>query len=59
MLRDGNYSRVPLSRIQEFIRERRGLARARERANFFTERARTLIATFPESRYQGLRADDL
>ncbi|MDX2181903.1 MAG: polyprenyl synthetase family protein [Bryobacteraceae bacterium] len=52
VLRDGNYSRVPLSRIQEFIRERRGLARARERANFFTERARTLIATFPESRYQ-------
>jgi octaprenyl-diphosphate synthase len=52
VLRDGNYSRVPLSRIQEFIRERRGLARARERANFFTERARTLIATFAESRYQ-------
>jgi len=52
VLRDGNYSRVPLSRIQEFIRERRGLSRARERANFFTDRARTLIASFPESRYQ-------
>lgn len=52
VLRDGNYSRVPLSKIQEFITEKGGLARARERAQFFTAKAKELIATFPESRYQ-------
>jgi octaprenyl-diphosphate synthase len=52
VLRDGNYSRAPLSKIQEFITSRQGLERARERAAFFTDRARTLIATFSPSRYQ-------
>ena len=52
VLRDGHYSRVPLSRIQEFITERGGLERAKERAQFFTDRARARIAEFPESRYQ-------
>lgn len=52
VLRDGNYSRVPLTRIQELIIERKGLERARERADIFTERARTLLATLPESKYQ-------
>ncbi len=56
VLRDGNYARVPLSRIQELITERGGLARTRERAQFFTDRARTLIATFPESRFQAALA---
>lgn len=52
VLRDQNYSRVPLSKIQELITERGGLVRARERAQFFTDRARQLIASLPESRYQ-------
>jgi octaprenyl-diphosphate synthase len=52
VLRDGNYSRVPLSRIQEFIAERGGVDRARERAQFFSDRARQLISTYPESRCQ-------
>jgi octaprenyl-diphosphate synthase len=52
VLRDGNYSRVPLSRIQELISDRRGLERARERAQSFTDRARYLIATLPDSRAQ-------
>ncbi len=52
VLRDTNYSRVPLSRIQELITERNGIDRARQRAQFFTERARQLIATFEESRFQ-------
>jgi octaprenyl-diphosphate synthase len=56
VLRDGNYSRVPLSKIQELIAENGGLARTRERAQFFTDRARNLIATFPESRYQSALA---
>lgn len=53
VLRDGNYSRVPLSKIQEFITQKGGLDRARERAQFFTDKAKQLIAAFPESRYQG------
>ncbi len=52
VLRDGNYSRVPLSKIQEVIVNRGGLDRARERAQFFTDKARQLITTFPESRCQ-------
>lgn len=56
VLRDGNYSRVPLSRINEFITEKGGLDRARERAQFFTAKAKELISSFPESRYQGALA---
>jgi octaprenyl-diphosphate synthase len=52
VLRDQNYSRVPLSKIQELIARRGGLDRARERAQFFTDRARQLIGTFPDSRCQ-------
>lgn len=57
VLRDGNYSRVPLSRIQELIVERKGLERSRERAQSFTDRARYLISTLPDSRaHQALSA---
>ncbi len=56
VLRDQNYSRVPLSKIQELITQRGGLDRARERAQFFTDRARQLIAGFPESRCQAALA---
>ncbi len=56
VLRDGNYSRVPLSRIQDLIKDKRGIDRARQRAQAFTDRARLLIGTFPESRYQAAMA---
>jgi octaprenyl-diphosphate synthase len=52
ILRDRNYERVPFSRILAMLERHRGIERVKERANAFTEKARRIIAGFPESPYQ-------
>ncbi|MDX1979412.1 MAG: polyprenyl synthetase family protein [Bryobacteraceae bacterium] len=52
VLADRNYERVSFERILEIIRRHRGVERVRERAQQFTERARTIITSFPDSPYQ-------
>ncbi len=52
VLRDGNYERIAFRDILQLIRRRRGIERAMERAQAFTEKARSIIAEFPESPYQ-------
>ncbi len=52
VLKDGSYDRVPFGEILNFIERRRGLERARERAQHFTDKARSIISEFPDSPYQ-------
>ncbi|HXF27024.1 MAG TPA: polyprenyl synthetase family protein [Bryobacteraceae bacterium] len=52
VLVDGNYDRSPFTRVLHMIEDHRGIERARERAQFFTEKARAIISEFPESAYQ-------
>lgn len=52
VLDDRNYSNVSLARILTILEKHKGIERARERSQFFTGRARQLIATFPDSPYQ-------
>jgi octaprenyl-diphosphate synthase len=52
VLKDGNYERVSFSDILAFIQRRCGIDRARQRAEHFTEKARSIIAEFPDSPYQ-------
>jgi octaprenyl-diphosphate synthase len=49
---DGNYDQVPFSKILHILNRHRGVERAQERAESFTEKARAIIAEFPESPYQ-------
>jgi octaprenyl-diphosphate synthase len=57
VLADGNYDQVPFSKILHLLNRHRGIERAQERAESFTEKARAIIAEFPESPYQrGLAA---
>lgn len=52
VLREGSYDKVPLSKILAFMDRCNGIERARQRAHAFTEKARSLILSFPESPYQ-------
>ena len=52
VLQDGSYDRVGFAQILDLIERRQGIERARERAQQFTEKARSIIAEFPESPYQ-------
>jgi octaprenyl-diphosphate synthase len=52
VVKDGNYENAPFSRILRFIERHDGIARARERAQSFTEKARTIVNGFPASPYQ-------
>src|SRR5579884_2149644 len=52
VLKDGSYERVSFGEVLEFIERRRGVERARERAQHFTDKARRMISEFPESPYQ-------
>ncbi|MBM3811224.1 MAG: polyprenyl synthetase family protein [Acidimicrobiia bacterium] len=52
VLRDANYGRVGLDRILAMIERHQGVERARQRAQVFTDKAREIIADFPESPYQ-------
>jgi len=52
VLKDRSYQNVPLKRILEFMRRYGGIERARQRALTFTDKARSVIAGFPDSPYQ-------
>src|SRR5579871_2832709 len=52
VLADGNYDQVPFGKVLQILHRHNGVERARERAQSFTEKARQIIATFPDSQYQ-------
>jgi octaprenyl-diphosphate synthase len=52
VLRDRNYEAVPFEQIYAMIERNGGVQRTRERAQQFTDRARTLVQEFAESPYQ-------
>jgi octaprenyl-diphosphate synthase len=52
VLKDRSYDHVPLKEILRILKRRNGIDRARERAQNFTDRARSIIAEFPDSAYQ-------
>jgi octaprenyl-diphosphate synthase len=52
VLHDRSYENAPFEDVLDFIRRRKGLARAQERANAFTGKARSVVAEFPDSPYQ-------
>ena len=52
VLADRNYDRVPFASIYEIVERHGGIRRVRDRATQFTEAARSLLATFPDSQHQ-------
>ena len=52
VLADGNYDQVPFGKILQILHRHNGIERAQARAEAFTEKARTVIAEFPDSPYQ-------
>jgi octaprenyl-diphosphate synthase len=52
VLREQDYKSVTFDEITGILKKYKGIERAMERAQHFTERARTLISDFPESPYQ-------
>jgi octaprenyl-diphosphate synthase len=52
VLGERTYDSAPFAEIYSMIERRGGLQRTRERAQQFTDRARQLVAEFPESPYQ-------
>lgn len=52
VLADGNYDQVPFGKILHLLHRYGGIERAQERAQVFTEKARAIIAEFPDSSYQ-------
>ncbi len=52
VLAERGYGSVAFAEVFDLIERRGGLARARERARAFTDKARGLIAGFPESPFQ-------
>ena len=51
VLADGNYDQVPFGKILNILARHRGIERAQERAQSFTDKARAIIAEFPASPY--------
>jgi octaprenyl-diphosphate synthase len=52
ILAQRSYDEVPFSRILALVENYRGIERVKERAQTFTDKARSLISEFPDSRYQ-------
>jgi len=52
VLADGSYDQVPFAKILAILRRYGGIERAQERAEAFTEKARVIMAEFPDSPYQ-------
>jgi octaprenyl-diphosphate synthase len=52
VLADGNYDQVPFGKILQMLNRHKGIERAQERAQMFTEKARSIISEFPDSPYQ-------
>ncbi|HEY2015378.1 MAG TPA: polyprenyl synthetase family protein [Bryobacteraceae bacterium] len=52
ILEQRNYDEVPFARILALLEQYQGIERVKERAQAFTDKARQIIAEFPESPYQ-------
>ena len=52
ILIDRNYERVPFRDVLALVNRYRGIDRVKERAQAFTDKARAIINSFPESPYQ-------
>jgi octaprenyl-diphosphate synthase len=52
VLTDGNYDQVPFGKILQILTRHKAIERAQKLAESYTEKARTIIAEFPESPYQ-------
>jgi octaprenyl-diphosphate synthase len=52
VLRDGNYDAAPFVQVLHMIERRGGFDRVRERAQAFTDKARSIVIEFPDSPYQ-------
>ena len=52
VLRDRSYSTVPFASVLDLIERNGGVARARERAHHFADKARAIMADFPDSSFQ-------
>jgi octaprenyl-diphosphate synthase len=52
ILRERNYESVPFSGILALLDKYRGIERVKERAQTFTDKARQIMAEFPDSPYQ-------
>src|SRR5215472_8155709 len=55
VLHDRNYEQTPFAGVLDMVERRGGVQRTRERAAQFTERARQIVAQFPENPYQRAR----
>src|SRR3954453_4714270 len=49
VIHDGNYEQVPFMRVLQILEHHGAIRRAYDRAYTFTEKARAIIATFPDS----------
>jgi len=47
-----SYDEVPFTRVLALLEKHRGIERVKDRAQAFTEKARSIVAAFPESPYQ-------
>ena len=56
ILREQNYDAVPFSQVRAMINKYGAVARVQERAQQFTDKARQIIAEFPDSPYQNALA---
>jgi octaprenyl-diphosphate synthase len=52
ILQQRSYDEVPFARILALLEKYRGIERVKERAQTFTDKARSIIGEFPESPYQ-------
>jgi octaprenyl-diphosphate synthase len=52
ILETRSYDKVPFARILDLLEKYHGIERVKERAQAFTDKARQIIGTFPESPYQ-------
>ncbi len=52
VLRDANYDQAPFAKVLQMVERRGGFDRVRERAQAFTDKARSIVTEFPESPYQ-------
>jgi octaprenyl-diphosphate synthase len=49
VLRDNSYERVPFRKVLDIVQDHNGIERALGRAQTFTDQARSIISSFPES----------
>jgi octaprenyl-diphosphate synthase len=52
VLNDRSYETVPFATVLDILDRREGIERARERAQTFADKARSIISTFPDSPFQ-------